>query len=141
MRLARPIKFRNNQLLFAHKPNLQALNRNLSPSCKFKPAILRVLPDNAVDFNECFVMDDIEASLKSDSPGNSIPLNIVIGFKGGNNRMDVFRVGFYYEVNVASHSRLAVYEPLASSRLIAKQRRVAALLKFDRKLRIDWICL
>src|SRR6266404_4278111 len=130
MRLARPIKFRNNQILFAHKPNLQALNRNLSPSCKFKLAILRVFPDNAVDFNERFVMDDIEASLMSDSPRNSIPLNIVIGFKGGNNRIDVFRVGFYYEVNVASHSRLACNSSSRVSPLTCAE--------FPR-LRADWL--
>src|SRR2546425_11953273 len=108
MRIARPVEFRNDQILLAHKPNFRALNRNLSPPSKFKLAIVGLFSDNAVNFYECFVVDEIEATFEGDSPRNRVAINIVIRSKSGNNRINVFRVGFYYEVNVASHSRLTV---------------------------------
>src|SRR5258708_5422792 len=108
MRIASPMKFRNNQILLADDPDASVLKTDFLTPFEFGSTVVRGFSNDAINFYECFIMNHVERLFVGDSSRNRAGINIVIALEKSENLVNVFGRQFNYEVNAAGHPRLTI---------------------------------
>src|SRR5439155_16876734 len=78
MRVLRPSKFRDDQILFSCNEGVEFANGNSLTPVKLHPPILRSLADNAGHFDYAFLMNEIENRFTSDEFANIFLAHVIV---------------------------------------------------------------
>ena len=108
MRILCPPELGDNQVFLAHNPGGEVFNGDALAAFKLSPAIRGVLANEAIHFDDAFLMDEVEQRFVSDGTADGLAGNVIVGREQLDNGVRVFRCKRDDEINIPGHARLSV---------------------------------